>query len=89
MISRVSINPLPAEVFHPSEYLRDELKARCWTLEQFAVMSRLKLTEAQQLVDGELPVTRRLAVRLSEAFGTSPGLWYRLQRTYDAGSKES
>ena len=81
----MSIPKLPAEVFHPSEYIQDELLARGWTTKQFAIMARLHQAEAERLANGDLGVTPRLALRLSQAFGTSAAIWYRMQRSFDAG----
>lgn len=82
----MSVKRLPAEVFPPSEYIRDMIEELCWSYQQFAIMAELKLPEATELADGEISVTPRRALALGKAFGTSATLWYRLQRSYDAGS---
>lgn len=82
----LSVKRLPAEVFHPSEYIRDELEARGWSVEQFTIMAGLLRPDADALVDGSQSVTPRFAVALALAFGTSATTWYRLQRTFDAGA---
>ena len=86
-VSIVSIlKRLPAEVFPPAEFIADEIGARGWSMEEFGLMAGLKQNEAEQLAGGFLRVTPRLAFAISRAFGTSPTLWYRLQRTFDAGA---
>ena len=81
----MNVKRLLAEVFHPSEYIRDELEARGWTVEQFATMAGLKAEEADDIVSGIAHITPRRALTLSRAFGTSATVWYRMQRTFDAG----
>lgn len=81
----MQVNRLPAEVFHPSEYIRDEVDERGWTREQFCVMCELPEREALGLLQGVLSVTPPRAIALAKAFGTSATTWYRMQRTFDAG----
>ena len=83
----MSVKRLPAEVFHPSEYIRDELEARGWTGEQFHIMAGGSRHEANGLVDGTLDITPRRALLLARAFGSCATTWYRMQRTFDAGMK--
>lgn len=83
-VKQLVVKRLPADVFHPSEYINDELEARCWTREQFLVMSGMNAIEADQLLDEQKAVTPRIALMLSKAFGMSASLWYRLQRSFDA-----
>jgi len=81
----MTVKRLPAEVFHPAEYIRDELEARDWTKEQFCAMCRLPARKVLDLIDGRADVTPCRAMALSQVFGTSATLWYRIQRTFDAG----
>ena len=80
-----TVKRLPAEVFHPSEYIRDEMEARDWTVAQVAVMMGVSESRAQDVIDGKMRVTPMIAVELSRTFQTSASLWYRMQRTFDAG----
>jgi HTH-type transcriptional regulator/antitoxin HigA len=85
----MSVKRLPAEVFHPSEYIRDEMEARLWTNKQLAIMCGLSQRETDELIAGEVPVTPRRALALAKAFGSAATTWYRMQRTYDAGPAAS
>lgn len=73
----------PAERFHPGEYIRDELKRRRWSLRYLARVSRQPIEHLRFIINGELPVTLRVAKGLALAFGTSANFWLNLQFTYD------
>lgn len=71
-----------AEVFHPGEYLKDELDARKWTQAEFAEIIGRPPKVINQIISGKLGVTPETAVQLAKAFGTSPELWINLQTKY-------
>lgn len=52
---------------HPGEYLRDELKERGWL----------------DVLDGNAPITPKIAVALARAFGQRAETWMILQLAYD------
>lgn len=81
----------PAEVFPPSEFLRDEMQARGMTgeedLEQFLFSAGCTPVEvfACLLVlhdDKDLVLDAHTAGSLSKAFGTSPEYWMNLDRAW-------
>ena len=47
----------PAEVFHPGEYLRDELEARGWTQTQFAKIVGQPVQLVNGIINGKTAVT--------------------------------
>lgn len=83
----------PAEAFHPSEFIADELKARGWDLQELAM--RMHWTEIAKSIlalelyeaagtDAEMATSCRLgemAAQLDAAFGT-PGLFANLEAAY-------
>jgi HTH-type transcriptional regulator/antitoxin HigA len=73
----------PAEVFHPGEFLKDELEARGWTQGQFAKVIGRPLQVVNEIVNGKKRVTADTAKAIGAAFGTSAELWVNLQATYD------
>ena len=72
-----------AERFHPGEFIKEEMEFRHWSIPQMAVMSMLRESEVEQLLSGEMMVSKRIAMRLSRAFGTGWKIWIRLQQQYD------
>jgi len=72
----------PAEVFHPSEYLREELAERGWTAQELAARMDYDVRSVQMLVDGHA-IDEKAAAALSRALGTSWELWVGLQMQWD------
>ena len=64
-----------AEVFHPSVFIRDQMKQRG--------ISKDDLVALHNVLTCELPVTPRIANFLSFIFGTTPEVWMNMQRLWD------
>lgn len=76
-------DPTPAEVFPPSEYLRDELEARGWSINDLAKKMRTTEQYARLLASGDVRITPGMAARLAHAFpGTAAQTWLNLQAGY-------
>lgn len=73
---------IPAEVFPPGEYLKDELDARNWTQVEFAEIIGKDTRLVHEIVKGKRAITPETAMILAEAFGTSPELWMNLESQY-------
>jgi HTH-type transcriptional regulator/antitoxin HigA len=73
----------PAEVFHPGEYLRDELVSRGWTQSDLAKVIGRPLGAVNEIVNGKKRVTAETAKALGLALGTGPELWINLQTAFD------
>jgi plasmid maintenance system antidote protein VapI len=72
-----------AESFRPSDFIREEVRARKWTWQQFADAAGMTLATACDLAFGERDVCDCSAMHLAQAFGTSTSLWLNLQRSWD------
>ena len=70
-------------IFHPGEYIQDELEARGWTQKQFAEIIQKSPAELNHLITGRRNLNADWAMRVAVAFWTSPELWIRLQNKYD------
>ncbi|MCB2160602.1 HigA family addiction module antidote protein [bacterium] len=73
----------PAEVFHPGEYLLDELNARGWTQTEFAEIIRRPIKLVNEIVNKKRGITPETAQEIAAAFGTSPELWMNLDSAYN------
>ncbi|MBV8780305.1 MAG: HigA family addiction module antidote protein [Phycisphaerae bacterium] len=73
----------PAEVFHPGEFLRDELIARGWTQSDLARVIGRPLQTVNEIILGKKRVTAATAKALGSALGTGPEIWINLQTAYD------
>lgn len=73
---------IPAEVFPPGEFLKDELEARNWTQIEFAEIIGKDTRLVHEIVNGKRSVTPETAIILAEALGTSPELWMNLESQF-------
>lgn len=73
---------VPAEVFPPGEFVREELDARGWTQEDLAQIMGRPLRLVNELVNGKKQITPDTARGLGEAFGTDPIFWMNLDSAY-------
>lgn len=71
-----------AETFAPSEYLRDELKERRWTVADLAKAIGQPVHAVAELLDQETAIAAETARALSEALGTTPEVWLNLEVAY-------
>lgn len=72
----------PAEVFPPSEYLREELEARGWTEVEFAQILDRPAQLVSEILNNRKEITAETALELGQALGTSAELWLNLQAVY-------
>lgn len=73
---------VPAEVFPPGEFLRDELDAREWSQQELADILDRPPRLISELIAGKRAITPETARGLSDAFGTSPDYWMNLESQY-------
>lgn len=74
---------------HPGEILREDvLPALELPKTRVARMLGISRETLYRLLREEQPVTQDLAARLGKFLGNGPGLWLRLQATYDAWHAE-
>lgn len=73
---------VPAEVFPPGEFLRDELEARDWSQQELADILDRPPRLISELIAGKRAVTPETAKGLADAFGTSPDYWMNLESQY-------
>jgi HTH-type transcriptional regulator / antitoxin HigA len=74
---------VPAEVFPPGEFIREELDARGWTQGDLAQIMDRPLRLINELVAGKKQVTPETARGLSRAFGDGdPLYWMNLDAAY-------
>lgn len=73
---------IPAEVFPPGEFLRDELEARGWTQAEFAEILGRPPRLVSEVLNGKRSITPQTAMEISAALGTSAALWLNLESSY-------
>jgi HTH-type transcriptional regulator/antitoxin HigA len=73
----------PAEVFHPGEYLRDELKERDWSQVEFAEIIGRDKRLVNEIINGKRGITPETARAIGAALGTSAEVWMNLDSAYN------
>ena len=73
---------IPAEVFPPGEFLRDELDARGWSQVELAEVLGRPPRLISEVVSGKRAITPETAKGLAAALGTSAQLWMNLETSY-------
>ena len=68
----------PAEVFHPGEYLQDELTERKWTPLEFSQRTGIPIEKINSILEEKSPVLGWMAERFSLVLGTSAVFWSNL-----------
>ena len=76
---------IPAELFPPGEYLRDELGARGWSHSKFAGMIGCDPSTVDRIVSGEERITPETASLLEAGLGVSAQVWVNLEAAYRQG----
>lgn len=76
---------VPVEVFHPGEFIKEEIEARNWTQNNLAQILDLSPRLVSEIIAGKRAITPNTAKRLADAFGTSANLWMNLDRAYQRG----
>ena len=73
---------VPAEVFPPGEFIREELEERGWTQSDLAEIMGRDTAMVSALVTGKRSVSPETARGLGAAFGTGAALWMNLEASY-------
>lgn len=81
-MSSVSNEFVPAEVFPPGDFLREELAERGWTQEVFAEIIGKSERLVNEIIAAKREITPPTAKVLGEALGTSAQFWLNLEGTY-------
>lgn len=80
---------VPAEVFPPGEFLREEIEARAWTQQELADILDRPPRLVSELIAGKRAITPETAKGLADAFGTSPDYWMNLESQYQLSKVKS
>ncbi len=76
---------IPAEIFPPGEYVKDELESRGWSQADLATIMGRPVQLVNGIISGKKNITPETAQDLGEAFGTSAELWVGMEGTYRLG----
>ncbi|MEJ8674381.1 HigA family addiction module antitoxin [Chromobacterium amazonense] len=80
---------VPAEVFPPGDFLREELEARNWRQQELAEILDRPARLISEIIAGKRAITPETAKGLADAFGTSPDYWMNLESQYQLSKVRS
>jgi HTH-type transcriptional regulator/antitoxin HigA len=80
---------VPAEVFPPGEFLREELEAREWSQQELADILDRPPRLISELIAGKRAITPETARGLADAFGISAEYWMNLESQYQLSKVKS
>ena len=73
---------IPAEVFPPGEFIKEELEAREWTQADLAEILGRPPRLVSEIINGKRAISPETAQGLGEAFGTGAQFWMNLESAY-------
>ena len=79
-------NTAPFRAVHPTEIIKDEIKARSMTQKEFAERMGMQAPNVTRLLKGE-NLTLSIANKLEIALGIPADFWMRLQTQYDKDTR--
>jgi addiction module HigA family antidote len=68
---------------HPGRFLRDELEMLGLSARKFAEHIGVPHNAITEILNGERSVSAQMAIRLGQAFSTTPQYWMNLQSLHD------
>lgn len=74
---------IPGDIFHPGEYLKDEIDARELSQQELADKTGLSKSEISLIIHGHRNITPQIAIKLELTLGISAEFWMNLQIKYD------
>lgn len=71
------------DIFHPGEFIKDELEARDMSQHDLCAKINLSKSEISLIINGHRNITAHIAVLLEKALGIDAEFWMTLQIKYD------
>jgi HTH-type transcriptional regulator/antitoxin HigA len=73
---------IPAIAFPPGEILKEELEASDLTQQDLSAIEEGLPQKITEIIQGNQQITPEIAAKLSQALGTSPEFWMKLEDNY-------
>lgn len=80
---KIANDMIPGDIFHPGEYIKDELEARGLHQQDLVDKMKVSKSEISLIIHGRRNVNPRIAVLLETALGIDAEFWMNLQIKYD------
>lgn len=74
---------IPGDIFHPGEFIKDELDARDLSQQELANKMKLSKSEISLIINGHRNINVKTAILLEKTLGIDAEFWMNLQIRYD------
>ena len=74
---------IPGDVFHPGEFIKDELETRNLSQQDLAEKMKLSKSEISLLIHGHRNINVKIAILLEKVLGIDAEFWMNIQIKYD------
>jgi HTH-type transcriptional regulator/antitoxin HigA len=74
---------IPGDVFHPGEFVKEEMEARNMSQQELADKLNISKSEMSLLLNGHRNITPSIAIKLEKVWGTDAEVWMNLQIRYE------
>ena len=83
MSKKIANDMIPGDIFHPGEFIKDELEARGLSQQELADKMKVSKSEISLVINGHRDINVKLAILLEKALGIDAEVWMNLQVKYD------
>lgn len=83
MSKKIANDMIPGDIFHPGEFIKDELEARDLSQQELADKMKVSKSEISLVIHGHRGINVKLAILLEKALGIDAEVWMNLQVKYD------
>jgi HTH-type transcriptional regulator/antitoxin HigA len=80
---KIANDMIPGDIFHPGEYIKDELEARGLHQQDLADKMKVSKSEISLVIHGHRDINPKMAVSLELALDINAEFWMNLQIKYD------
>jgi addiction module HigA family antidote len=74
--------PKTLTTFCPGSFIKEEMRARKWTIQKLSDLSGLSQFALKRIINGQSPIVAEQAIQLAQAFRTSPQVWLNLEHSW-------
>jgi len=82
-VKKIANDMIPGDIFHPGEYIKDELEARGLHQQDLADKMKVSKSEISLVIHAHRDINPKMAVLLEMALGIDAEFWMNLQVKYD------
>jgi addiction module HigA family antidote len=82
-VNKTNAFAIPGDIFHPGEFIKDELLARNMSQQELAHKMKASKSEISHVINGRRDINAKMAVALESALNIDAEFWLNLQVKFD------